>query len=68
MDQQQDFRRRIHFHIRWAGVARLDWEPFQTLGQALLRATELGRPGESFQLVEADDSCPRCKVKVAAAS
>ena len=68
MDQQQGFRRRIHFHIRWAGVVRLDWEPFKTLDQALLRATELGRPGESFLLVEGDDSCRRCKVKVSAAS
>jgi hypothetical protein len=49
-----------HFHIRWDGVERLDWEPFETPEQAESRAKELARPGEPFAIEEHGKTCKRC--------
>jgi hypothetical protein len=50
----------MHFHIRWTGVARLDWEPFGAREEAESRAKELVRPGELFAVEKYDETCKRC--------
>jgi len=50
----------IHFHIRWCD-SKLDWEAFQTPEEALARANELVRPGETYVIQEMDGMCPRCR-------
>lgn len=57
-----------HFHIRWVGVERLDWEPFGTREQAEARAKELARSCDKFAIEEYDQSCARCGCKSAVAS
>src|ERR1700719_4394351 len=56
-----------HFHIRWSGVARLDWERFATREQAEARAKELVRPGEIFKIEEFRKECERCQAKAKSA-
>ena len=58
--------RKTHFHIRWLGVKRLDWEPFQTREQAEERAKQLARPEETFVIEEHDRYCARCAARTAA--
>ncbi len=60
---------KFHFHIRWAGVARLDWESFETREKAESCCNkELARPDEIYTIMEFDDTCARCNLKSAAAS
>jgi hypothetical protein len=49
-----------HYHIRWSGVARLDWEAFTTVADAEASARELLREGETFTVEERDAFCTRC--------
>lgn len=49
-----------HYHIRWSGVARLDWEAFKTAAEAEASARELLREGETFTVEERDAFCTRC--------
>ena len=65
---QPQVARQMHIHIRWEGVKRLDWEPFETREQAESRAKELVHPGESFVVEEHGKSCIRCASKLSAAS
>lgn len=51
---------KTHYHIRWSGVARLDWEPFKTVAEAEASARELLREGETFTVEERDSFCTRC--------
>lgn len=59
---------RIHYHIKWDGAGKLDWEAFKTKEQADQRALELARTGEKYDIEERDDSCERCKQQTAWAS
>jgi hypothetical protein len=61
MDQEIKSSSKIHFHIRWTGVKRLDWEAFSTRDQADIRAKEFVRQDETYSLEMFDESCPRCK-------
>jgi len=65
---QPQVARQMHFHIRWEGVKRLDWEPFETREQAESRAKELVQSGESFVLEEHGKNCTRCATKFSVAS
>ena len=65
---QPKVMRRTHFHIRWTGVNRLDWEPFKKRDQAESRAKELIQAGELFAIEEHDERCERCASKILAAS
>jgi len=57
---------KTHYHIRWSGVARLDWEAFKTAAEAAASARELLREGETFTVEEQDAFCTRClRVKTA---
>jgi hypothetical protein len=51
---------KTHFHIRWSGVAVLDWERFNTRAEATACALELARPREIFSIEESDGKCARC--------
>ena len=68
MDHNAKSRTTDHFHIRWPGVARLDWEPFRTRQEAEARAKELARPGELYVIEEFREECTRCGSKAASAS
>jgi hypothetical protein len=57
-----------HFHIRWADVAKLDWESFSTHQEADARAREFLRTGEKYTIEEFTESCERCRPKTATAS
>jgi hypothetical protein len=46
-----------HFHIHWVGKD-LDWECFDTIEEARMRAGELARPGEIFAIEEVSMNCP----------
>jgi hypothetical protein len=50
-----------HYHIRWSGSAQLDWERFNTPGEAEESAKQLLRHGETYVIEEYDDTCPRCR-------
>jgi hypothetical protein len=55
-----------HYHIRWSGAARLDWEPFRSIAEAEASAKQLLREGETYGIEEMDASCARCaKTKAA---
>jgi hypothetical protein len=55
-----------HYHIRWSGIARLDWEPFHTIAEAEASAKQLLREGETYSVEEMEASCARCaKAKAA---
>jgi hypothetical protein len=55
-----------HYHIRWSGIARLDWEPFRTAAEADASARQLLRAGETFSIEASDATCARCaKTKTA---
>ena len=58
---RKDVSPATHFHIRWSGIARLDWESFPTREQAEVRAKELARSGEVFKIEEFDEKCERCQ-------
>jgi hypothetical protein len=68
MDHNLNVSHKTHFHIHWAGVAKVDWEPFDTREGAEQRVLELRRPGENNTIEEYDESCPRCGKKTASAS
>jgi hypothetical protein len=51
----------VHYHIRWSGVARLDWESFSTPAQADVSANQLMRRGETYTIEQYDQSCTRCR-------
>jgi len=53
------FRRRTHFHIRWASGA-LDWQRFGTTLEAEAGAQQLVLPGEAYTVEEYADDCSRC--------
>jgi hypothetical protein len=53
------FRRRTHYHIRWASGA-LDWQRFATTLEAEASAQQLVLPGETYTLEEYADDCSRC--------
>jgi hypothetical protein len=57
-----------HYHIRWSGIARLDWEPFRSVAEAEESAKQLLREGETYSIEEKDASCSRCAKAKAAAS
>ena len=48
-----------HYHIRWSS---LDWKSFPTKEDAMQWAGRLKKPNESFDIVERDDDCERCKL------
>lgn len=51
-----------HFHIRWTtgDNSRIDWEPFESRGEANRVAELLAKPSESYEITEFDDSCSEC--------
>jgi hypothetical protein len=51
-----------HWHIRWSSKTELDWEAFDTRGEAEKSAAQLVRPGETYTIVESDGTCLRCQV------
>jgi hypothetical protein len=53
----------FHFHITWSSKATPDWEPFTSRAEAEAAATAMVRPGESFEVQEADGDCSVCKPK-----
>ena len=57
-----------HFHIRWKGKERPDWECFETRSGALARASELAQPHEEFTIEEVFAKCPIRGTKVASTS
>ena len=57
-----------HFHIQWDGFQRLDWQCFNTLEAATMRAKELALPDEKFTIVEVCGTCPVSGRKAASAS
>ena len=59
---------RIHFHIRWSGVERIDWESFRTREEAASRAKQHARPDEEYAIEELDGTCWRCRPKFMSAS
>ena len=50
----------IHFHIRWSSKDQLDWERFLTAGEARSAAAGWARPGETYVIEQADETCARC--------
>ena len=66
MHQYQD-KSLIHFHIRWRGESKLDWECFETREEATERAASLAQPNEVFAIEEISARCPLRKARVAAA-
>jgi hypothetical protein len=52
-------RQPLHYHIRWAAIATLDWECFSTRAAAEAGAERLLRSGETYIIEEHDQSCPR---------
>jgi hypothetical protein len=67
MDQMIKNSSKTHFHIRWTGARRLDWEAFSTREQAEMRAKEFLRQDETYSLEMFDESCPRCKGRASVA-
>jgi hypothetical protein len=62
MDQEKDRdAERLHYHIRWAGKATLDWEPFATRADADVRAKQLVRLAETYTVEEQGVTCQRCR-------
>jgi len=61
MDQKKALSGKTHFHIRWAPPLRWDSERFDTREGAMAHAVELKGPGEFLKIVEADETCARCK-------
>lgn len=51
----------LHYHIRWSGIAALDWECFSTRAEAEATARQLVRQEETFSVEERDETCPRCR-------
>ena len=51
----------IHYHIRWSGQNRLDWERFDSDADAVVAARQLKRLGETFTIEERDESCENCR-------
>jgi hypothetical protein len=49
-----------HYHIRWSGKDRLDWQPFLTHAEAEAAALELVQPAESFTVEQYSGDCPAC--------
>jgi hypothetical protein len=48
-----------HYHIQWAD-SKLDWQAFETEGEAQQEAERLKRSGEAYCVVKRDGACPRC--------
>jgi len=51
----------VHYHIRWSSDSCLDWKPFRTKHEATKVAEGIKKPNESYDLLERDDECERCK-------
>jgi hypothetical protein len=47
----------VHYHIRWAGKATLDWQQFGTREEAKAGAAHLVLPGESFTIEQCSEDC-----------
>jgi hypothetical protein len=47
-----------HFHIRWKGKEKLDWQCFSTRERAEAEALYLMRPDEEFTIEEVSEECP----------
>jgi hypothetical protein len=52
---------RIHYHIRWAQIPLLDYEPFYSRVEAEAAAQLLARRGETYRIEEHGDGCQRCR-------
>jgi hypothetical protein len=52
--------RKTHYHIHWAGKAKLDWQAFSTRAEAEERAKELALRGEGYAIEEHGEACSRC--------
>ena len=46
---------------RWSSLPELDYQPFPTREEAEDAAREWRRPSETYAIVEADETCERCK-------
>ena len=51
----------IHYHIRWSDLS-LDWKPFPPKEEATGLASLIKLHNDSFNIVERDHQCERCKV------
>ena len=49
----------LHYHIRWS-TSKLDWEVFNTRGEAENSAKQLVLPNERYSIEQFDNNCPRC--------
>ena len=61
MEHSGSTRSGIHYHICWAGSS-LDWKPFPTKEDATKLAGQIKKRNESYNIVECDDECERCKM------
>jgi hypothetical protein len=52
---------KIHYHISWTETGKLDWEPFASMADAAMRATELAQRDENYEIEEFDETCPQCE-------
>lgn len=51
----------MHYHIHWSGKDILDWESFCSRADAEASAKQLVRSGETYNIEEHDEACPRCR-------
>jgi hypothetical protein len=51
----------VHYHIRWAQIPLLDWEPFNTRSDADSAAQLLARLAEKYTIEEHGEGCQRCR-------
>jgi hypothetical protein len=52
---------KIHYHIRWAHIPLLDYEPLNTRVEAEAAAQRLAGPGETYSIEEHGEGCQRCR-------
>ena len=51
----------FHYHIRWSGDTRVDWDRFTTAEEAKCCADQMVRSGEDYAVEKFDDDCVRCE-------
>jgi len=56
-----------HYHIRWSH-SNIDWQPFPTREEAIETAEQINNKKESYDVLEGDSNCERCRAFKAEAS
>ena len=51
----------FHYHIRWSGDTRVDWDCFTTAEEAKCCADQMVRWGEDYTVERFDEDCVRCE-------